>query len=94
MVTFRNGNLFADSFSSSDLGIYDLDLIICRNVFLYFHMDAIGQVVRKMAEAMTSEGYFLTGHGELPARTVGGLQAKIFLDSVIYQRQETMCAIS
>lgn len=94
MVTFRKGNLFADTFSSSDLGIYDLDLIICRNVFLYFHMDAIGQVVRKMSEAMTSEGYFLTGHGELPARTVGGLQAKIFLDSVIYQRQQTMCAIS
>ena len=39
-----------------------------------------------MAEAMTGEGYFLTGHGELPARTVGALQAKIFLDSVIYQQ--------
>jgi chemotaxis protein methyltransferase CheR len=94
MVTFRNSNIFADTFSSSNLGIYDLDLIICRNVFLYFHTDAIGHVVKKMSETLTSKGYFLTGHGELPAKTLGWLQAKNFPDSVIYQRPQTMCAIS
>lgn len=94
MVTFRKGNLFADTFSSSALGIYDLDLIICRNVFLYFHAEAIGHVVKKMAGALTSEGYFLTGHGELSAQTVGALQARIFPDSAIYQRPQTMCAMS
>ena len=94
MVKFRTGTLFADTFSSSALGIYDLDLIICRNVFLYFHAEAIGQVVKKRADALTSEGYFLTGHGELSAQTVGALQAKIFPDSVIYQRPQTMCALS
>ncbi len=94
MVTFRKGNLFADRFSSSDLGIYDLDLIICRNVFLYFHNNAIEHVVRKLTEALTSEGYFLTGHGELPPRAVGALQANVFPDSVIYQRPQRMCAMS
>ena len=36
-----------------------------------------------MAETLTSEGYFFTGHGELPARAVGALKAKIFPDSAI-----------
>jgi chemotaxis protein methyltransferase CheR len=94
MVTFRNSNIFTDTFSSSNLGIYDMDLIICRNVFLYFHTDAIDLVVKKMSQTLTSEGYFLTGHGELPAKTLGWLQAKNFPDSVIYQRPQTMCAIS
>jgi chemotaxis protein methyltransferase CheR len=94
MVTFRNSNILTDTFSSSNLGLYDLDLIICRNVFLYFHTDAISHVVKKMSQTLTSEGYFLTGHGELPANTLGWLQAKNFPDSVIYQRPQTMCAIS
>ena len=47
MVTFRHGNLFADTFWSSNLGVFNMDLIICRNVFLYFHIDAIGHVVKK-----------------------------------------------
>ncbi len=87
MVTFQKVNLFADTFSFSTLGIHDLDLIICRNVFLYFHADAIGHVVEKMVGVLASDGYFLTGHGELPPQAARMLHAKIFPDSVIYQRQ-------
>ncbi len=94
MVTFQKGNLFADTFSFSTLGIDELDLIICRNVFLYFHADAIGLVVEKMMGVLASDGYFLTGHGELPPQAVRTLQAKIFPDSVIYQRPQTLCTMS
>jgi hypothetical protein len=47
-----------------------------------------------MPETLTSEGYFFTGHGELPARAVGALKAKIFPDSAIYQRPQMMGAVS
>ncbi len=94
MVKFRTGNICADTLSASALEIGDLDLVICRNVFLYFHADAIGNVINKMLEILTTDGYVLTGHGELPAQTLGDLQATIFPDSVIYQRPQTMCAIS
>ena len=94
MVAFRKGNIFADSFSLLDLGSDDFDLIICRNVFLYFHAEAIVHAVRKMVEALTSDGYLLTGHGELPAQAVGALQAKIFPDSVVYQRPQGLCVMS
>ncbi len=94
MVRFQKVNLFADTFSFSTLGIDELDLIICRNVFLYFHADAIGHVVEKMVGIMAGDGYFLTGHGELPLQAARTLQAKIFPDSVIYQRPHTLCAKS
>jgi len=85
MVMFRQCNLVADAFSSATLGVDAFDLILCRNVFLYFHTDAIRQVMKKMAESLVHDGYILTGHGELPPQTVGTLQAKIYPDSVIYQ---------
>jgi len=93
MVMFRQCNLVADTFSSSTLGIDDFDLILCRNVFLYFHTDAIGHVMKKFAESLMSDGYFLTGHGELPPQTVGALLAKIYPDSVIYQPPQTADAV-
>ena len=82
---FRQCNLVADAFSSATLGVDAFDLILCRNVFLYFHADAIRQVMKKLAEALVCDGYFLTGHGELPPQTVGSLKTKIYPESVIYQ---------
>ena len=94
MVRFHKANLHTASLFSSDFGVCDFDLIICRNVFLYFHHDAIGQVVNNLAKELAHDGYFLTGHGELPVQAVGGLQSKIFPDSVIYQHSQSMRAES
>ena len=94
MVTFRMCNLVADPFDSLVLGHDAFDLILCRNVFLYFHADAIRHVMNKMASALHRDGYFLTGHGELPPQTVGPFQAKIFPDSVIYQLPQMVNAVA
>jgi chemotaxis protein methyltransferase CheR len=94
MVTFRMGNIFADSIPSLAFGGEELDLIVCRNVFLYFHAEAIERAVDTMTGTLASDGYFLTGHGELPAQAVRTLDAKVFPDSVIYQRPQTLCAMS
>ncbi|MBI3921511.1 MAG: protein-glutamate O-methyltransferase CheR, partial [Armatimonadetes bacterium] len=48
MVTFRLGNLLSDPFPNRTLGICDMDLILCRNVFIYFDRGAVTEVVRKL----------------------------------------------
>lgn len=90
MVTFRCVNVVRDVFPSPSVGIYDMDLILCRNVFLYFHHHAIASVVEKMTDTLTDGGYFLTGHNELPPETLGQLQTRIFPDSIVYQRTENL----
>jgi chemotaxis protein methyltransferase CheR len=90
MVTFRCVNVFRDIFPSPSVGIYDMDLILCRNVFLYFHRHAIARVVEKMTDTLTFGGYFITGHNELPPETLGQLQTRIFPDSIVYQRAENL----
>ena len=88
LVTFRCVNVVSDEFPSPAMGIYDMDLILCRNVFLYFHQQAIEDVVEKMIDTLSVGGYLVTGHNELRSETVNRLHARVYPDSIIYQRRE------
>ena len=46
------------------MGIHDMDLILCRNVFIYFEREAVSAVLRKFAQTLRDGGYLMTGHSE------------------------------
>jgi chemotaxis protein methyltransferase CheR len=85
-VTFQYGNLLQDSFPLQSSGIYELDLILCRNVFIYFKRDAVETVLRKFERTLTENSYLVTGHAELHDCPLGLLRAHTFPQSVVYQR--------
>ncbi len=87
MVTFRYGNLVQDLFPSPD-GVCNMDLIICRNVFVYFDSLAIATVLEKFYSTLRPGGYLITAHAELYGQQLGRLRAKMFPESVVYQRRE------
>lgn len=89
-VKFRRVNLLKTPFP--DLEINALDLILCRNVFIYFEQSAIATVLDKFTQTLKPGGYLLTGHGELYQQTLNGLQTRLFLESVVYQRTENALA--
>jgi chemotaxis protein methyltransferase CheR len=84
LVTFQVGNLVWDDPTMQ--GWDDLDLIVCRNVFVYFEATAIAQVLQHFYRALRPMGYLLTGHAELYGQDVSHLTALSFPDSVVYQR--------
>jgi chemotaxis protein methyltransferase CheR len=84
MVTFRRVNLLADPFPRDV--IREMDLILCRNVFIYFEREAVAAVLRKYADTLKPGGYLITGHAELHAREVECLLARRFPHSIVYQR--------
>lgn len=88
MVTFRSGNLVRDHFPSSTSNIYNMDIILCRNVFIYFDFDAISPVLKKFYNTLRPGGYLIAGHTELHGQNLGQLQAKAFPESLAYQRSE------
>ena len=57
-VTFKKHNLLADSFG----GPYDL--IICRNVLIYFTEEAKDKLYTKFSKALRQEGIFFVGSTE------------------------------
>ncbi|MEX0271374.1 CheR family methyltransferase [Leptolyngbyaceae cyanobacterium UHCC 1019] len=89
MVTFQPGNLVQDSYPSYDSRIYNLDLIFCRNVFIYFDFPAIGLVLEKFYRSLAPDGFLFTGHTELHGQKTEPFQLKSFPQSVVYQRLAT-----
>lgn len=86
MVDFRVGNLLDDATYAHLVYPAPLDLIVCRNVFIYFEHEAISKVMKRFYNTLATDGYLLTGHGELLAQDTGRFLSRIFPESVIYQR--------
>lgn len=57
-VTFRQHNLLADSFEKN------FDLIVCRNVMIYFTEEAKDTLYRKFNRALKVDGVFFVGSTE------------------------------
>lgn len=87
MVQFSSGNV-SDITTDGGLGLHLMDLIICRNVFIYFDPETIRRVIHRFAFLLTERGYLMTGHGELYGHglELGCLRTKIFQESIVYQK--------
>lgn len=86
-VRFRQLNLVSGSFPNVDNDICQMDLILCRNVFIYLKSDTVSQIADKMTATLIEDGYLMTGHGELYAHHLGELRTRIFPNSIVYQKR-------
>lgn len=86
MVDFQSGNLVDDSFHNPLLDLQNMDLILCRNVFIYFSQAAIEKTVAKFYDALSPLGYLLVGHTELHNQKSHRFHIKMFEESIAYQR--------
>ena len=84
MVAFRAGDLIGEPFSG--LEMRDMDLILCRNVFIYFAAGAVAAVADKLAASLSEGGYLMTGHTELIGHRVRNLRNRLFTEGIVYQR--------
>ena len=90
MVKFRCSNFFQEQFPSSMSDIHNMDIIICRNVFIYFKSQAIATIVEKFYHALNPGGYLIVGHTELQGQNIFKFQPKVFPESVVYQRNQDL----
>jgi len=72
MIKFRRFNLLSDLAS---LGTFDV--ILCRNVLIYFDQDTKIDVLHRLAEVLSSDGYLILGAAE----TVIGLSDRFQIRS-------------
>lgn len=91
MVTFAPLNLVNDDYPSADTGTLDIDLIICRNVTIYFDQATTRRVVERFNRALTPNGWLIVGHAE-PVASIyqdQGFEPRNFPDTVLYQKTTT-----
>jgi chemotaxis protein methyltransferase CheR len=89
MVTFKKLNLLSDQFPQLFSHLREIDLIVCRNVFIYFGSTTIGKILTKFYDTLQPNGYLLVGHSELTGQNLSRFQAQIFPQSLIYRRRES-----
>lgn len=61
-IRFKRHNLM-----DSPPGPDRFDLILCRNVMIYFDRESRGKLIRQMERSLNQGGYLLVGHAELLA---------------------------
>ncbi|MEM1367843.1 MAG: CheR family methyltransferase [Cyanobacteria bacterium P01_H01_bin.15] len=86
LVTFEHSNLLTSQYPNQAL--CDVDLIICRNVFIYFRHAAIAQILNKFKQTLKMGGYLVSGHTELQMQNLKGLAIENHAGSIVYRHQE------
>jgi chemotaxis protein methyltransferase CheR len=60
-VDFRYLNLAEDSFPSLATGVWGMDVIMCRNVLIYFDAATVERVARRLIASLSEDGWLLLG---------------------------------
>jgi chemotaxis protein methyltransferase CheR len=64
LVRFERHNLLSLLDGTSPLELTDFDLILCRNVLIYFHPDTVTRIVGALRDRLDHDGWMLLGHAE------------------------------
>jgi chemotaxis protein methyltransferase CheR len=86
LVRFERLNLMEEAYPSAATGTVDLDLILCRNVLIYFGPDAMRTVVRRLHGALAEGGWLVLGHAEPSVTADGPFVPRPFPRAVLYQK--------
>lgn len=70
LVQFKYLNLCDNTYPSIINGIFEVDLILCRNVLIYFDNELAAKIMRKMSVCMSANAYLLLGASD-PIVTAG-----------------------
>jgi chemotaxis protein methyltransferase CheR len=82
-VDFVHMNLL-DSSKASLLG--EMDVILCRNVIIYFDLDTKKQVMKTFHDELRPGGYLLLGHSESLINVTSDFELKHLSRDLVYRR--------
>jgi chemotaxis protein methyltransferase CheR len=86
LVTFAPLNLAGDSYPALLTNTAGMDLILCRNVLMYFTREAQQATVGRLRRALMSEGWLVLSPAEASADLLRPLVPVNFPGAILYQR--------
>ncbi len=86
MVSFARLNLAEPCYPAFQTNTTLMDLILCRNVTIYFEPAVTQEVVDWLYDALVDGGWLAVGHSEPSLYTYHRFQARNFSDTLLYQR--------
>ncbi|MFN8596537.1 MAG: CheR family methyltransferase [Anaerolineae bacterium] len=86
MVTFSYLNLVGDPYPSLSNNTNAMDIILCRNVTIYFTPQVTLEVVKRFHESLTDGGWLIPGPSEPNMVYYGDFETRNFPGTVVYQK--------
>jgi chemotaxis protein methyltransferase CheR len=86
-VKFAYLNLADDSYPSALTDTLDMDLILFRNVLIYFGEEMARRVIDRLYDALADGGWLLVGHAEPSITLFNRFITHSFPSAIIYQKQ-------
>lgn len=87
MVYFQYHNLVANPFPSLLNNLSAFDLILCRNVMIYFSRDILCQLVGQFHQTLVNGGWLAVGHAELDTQLYRSFRTVNTAGAVLYQKE-------
>lgn len=86
MVTVQKLNLVEPCYPAYETNTMMMDLIICRNVTIYFNETITRWVVDRFHDSLIDGGWLIVGHSEPSVDIYHRFRVRNFPDTVLYQR--------
>ncbi len=87
LVRFDKHNLLSLLDGTSPLQFTEFDLILCRNVLIYFHPETVNRVVAALRDRLLDDGWMLLGHAEPNPSFSSMMQAVTLPGTVAYRNR-------
>jgi chemotaxis protein methyltransferase CheR len=86
LVEFRQHNLMTDLCSWRVAGIDQMDVILCRNVLIYFGSREIDHVARGLFDSLAAGGWLIAGPSDPPLGDIVPFETRVAPEGVFYRR--------
>jgi chemotaxis protein methyltransferase CheR len=88
MVTFAQLNLAENCYPAYETNTTYMDLILCRNVMMYFTEPTTRQIVERFYNCLTDGGWLVVGHAEHSLVTYRRFQVHNYPNAILYRRAD------
>ncbi len=93
MVSFAYLNLAEDPYPALMNNTVAFDLILCRNVTIYFTLDTTQRVVDQFYEALIERGWLVVGHSEPSLVVYARYEPHNYPGAVLYQKLDGVTSL-
>lgn len=85
-ITFEHLNLALNTYPSFATGTWGMDLILCRNVLIYFDRETVRSVARRLFECLAPGGWLITASSDPPLAGDSPYESVVTNAGVFYRR--------
>ncbi len=88
MITFCQMNLSENNYPSKQNNTNDMDIIICRNVLMYFNPELRKQIVHRFTGSLSKEGWMILSPGDAAYARHPDMYPFRFPQVILYRKKE------